>query len=165
MYTADNRVLPVENLSLNVITQLASVTATADELNSVKKKTICASLHGAGEGRSSSCTQAVFASLRFLTPLNTKWNVKQRFWMGQELVCVEAVAAIKVLASRWWWKSNRQPILAMRNKNRSNSGKNVSTKWVPNSQPFRFNSVASEGGMRRVNVGWWGRHTANIRNQ
>ena len=72
MYIADNRVLPVENLSLNVITQLASVTATADELNSVKKKTICASQHGAREGRSSSCTQAVFASLRFLTPLNTK---------------------------------------------------------------------------------------------
>lgn len=53
MYTANDRALPAENLSHNVITQLAFVTAIADEQNSAKEKTICASLHGAGNTTSS----------------------------------------------------------------------------------------------------------------
>ena len=79
MYSANDRALPAENLSHNVITQLAFVTAIADEQNSAKEKTICASLHGAGNRTSSLCTRAALVSRPFLTPLNTTRIAKQKF--------------------------------------------------------------------------------------
>ena len=79
MYTANDLVLPAENRSHNVITQLAFVIAIADEQNSAKEKTICALLHGAGNRTSSLCTRAAFVSRPLLTPLNTTQIAKQKF--------------------------------------------------------------------------------------